>query len=97
MFFTQNDLLEKRNKITLFYKIKDLECESFILSGFRNNINEDIYFEKKTGLNQKITNTKGFWVWLDKRPNCIFWLSDKKLYTEFKILYCYSGIQKNSL
>ena len=97
MIFTQNDLFEKRNNIRLFYKIKDLQCESFVLSGFKNNINKDICYEKRIGYNQKITNPKGFWVWLDKRPNNIFWLSDKKLNTEFKILYCYSGISKTSL
>lgn len=95
MIWTQDDLRKKRKNINIFYKIKDLQCNSMILSGFKNNFKDKIiYYEKRNGLNQKICNSSGYWVWLDTTPNNIFWLSEYKLEKEFNILYCYSGIRK---
>ena len=43
----QKDLQKLKNKTNILYKIKDLQCKTLILSGFKNNIKDDIYFEKK--------------------------------------------------
>ena len=94
MKLLQKDLQKLKNKTNILYKIKDLQCKTLILSGFKNNIKDDIYFEKKNGVFQKIDNY-GYWVWLDKKPLYIFWLSYKKLVKDFNILYCYSNIVKN--
>jgi len=92
MKLLQEDLLKKKKDACFLYRIQDLKCKSLVLSGFKNNIKDNIYYKKNDGSFQKVNI--GYWVWLDKQPIYIFWLSNKQFLEEFSILYCYSNVIK---